>query len=83
VLNSPDLFNQTIKAQPHLGNASGIRTLIAAQAGQTNLHACQALSLFLHRIAHSAQISTDGSQMLQHQIVHILSHDASHDIIRK
>jgi len=81
VLNSPDLFNQTIKAQSHLGNATGIRTLITTQTGQTNLHACQALSLLLHRVAHAAQISTDGSQMLQHQIVHILNHSASPDII--
>jgi hypothetical protein len=79
VLNSPDLFNQTIKTQPHLGDATGIHALIATQTSQTNLHTGQALSLLLHRIAHSAQIGPDGSQMLQHQIVHILSHDASPD----
>jgi len=83
VLNSPNLFNQTIKTQPHLGDAAGIRTLIAPQTSQTNLDAGQALPLLLHRIAHSAQISPDGSQMLQHQIVHILSHDASPDTMKE
>jgi hypothetical protein len=83
VFNSPDLFNQTIKTQPDLRDATGIRTLIATQTSQTNLHTGQALSLLLHRIAHSAQIRPDGSQMIQHQIVHILGHDASPDIISK
>ncbi len=83
MLNSPDLFNQTIKTQPHLGDASGIGTLIATQTSQTNLHAGQALSLPLHRVAHSAQIGPDGSQMLQHEIVYILSHDASPNFMRE
>jgi hypothetical protein len=68
------VLGKTVNSKPHQRDVFGVARLFTSHAGHADLKTPKTVSMIPQRFLHVAYVRADSSQMLENQIVDVISH---------